>query len=67
LTEEARRAGNVLVGLVAAFLLAALVEGFVTGRPWSTWVRVGIGVVVFCAFWGWTIVYGVRERATTPS
>jgi uncharacterized membrane protein SpoIIM required for sporulation len=63
LTDEARNAGSVLVGLVAAFLLAALVEGFVTGRPWSTWVRVGIGATVFCAFWGWTIVYGLRERA----
>ena len=45
---------------IAAFLLAALVEGFVTGRPWSTWVRVGIGVAVFFLFWGWTIVLGLR-------
>ena len=60
LTEESRRAGNVLVGLVAAFLLAALVEGFVTGRPWSTPIRVGIGVVFFVVFWGLTIVYGLR-------
>lgn len=51
-----------LVGLIAAFLLAAVVEGFVTGRPWPTAVRVGIGVVVFAAFWGWTIAYGVRAR-----
>jgi uncharacterized membrane protein SpoIIM required for sporulation len=62
LTLESRRAGNVLVGLIAAFLLAALVEGFVTGRPWSTAVRVGIGVAVFSLFWGWTIVFGVRHR-----
>jgi uncharacterized membrane protein SpoIIM required for sporulation len=60
LSIESRRAGNVLVGLIAAFLLAALVEGFVTGRPWSTWVRVGIGVAVFFLFWGWTIVLGLR-------
>jgi uncharacterized membrane protein SpoIIM required for sporulation len=64
LTDESRRAGNVLVGLVAAFLLAALVEGFVTGRPWSTPIRLGIGIVVFLAFWGWTIAYGIRERRT---
>ena len=62
LTDESRRAGNVLVGLVAAFLLAALVEGFVTGRPWSTPLRIGIGFVVFAAFWAWTIVYGLRHR-----
>jgi uncharacterized membrane protein SpoIIM required for sporulation len=60
LTAEARRAGNVLIGLVVAFLLAALVEGFVTGRPWPTWLRVGIGVVVFAVFWGWTIVFARR-------
>ncbi len=60
LAIESRRAGNVLVGLIAAFLLAALVEGFVTGRPWSTWTRVGIGVAVFFLFWGWTIVLGLR-------
>jgi uncharacterized membrane protein SpoIIM required for sporulation len=60
LTKEAHRAGNVVIGLVAAFLLAALVEGFVTGRPWSTAVRVGIGIAVFVLFWGWTIVFGVR-------
>jgi uncharacterized membrane protein SpoIIM required for sporulation len=60
--DEARRAGSVLVGLVVAFLLAALVEGFVTGRPWSTWVRVGIGVAVFTLFWGWTIVYAIRAH-----
>lgn len=62
ITDEARRAGSVLVGLVVAFLMAAVVEGFVTGRPWPTSLRVGIGVVVFSAFWGWTIVYAVRLR-----
>jgi uncharacterized membrane protein SpoIIM required for sporulation len=66
LTEEARRAGNVLVGLVVAFLLAAMVEGFVTGRPWPTWLRVGIGVAVFSAFWGWTIVYARRSADDAP-
>ena len=62
LTDEARRSGSVLVGLVVAFLLAATVEGFVTGRPWPTSVRVGIGISVFTLFWGWTIVYAVRLR-----
>jgi uncharacterized membrane protein SpoIIM required for sporulation len=62
LASEARRAGNVLIGLVAAFLLAAAVEGFVTGRPWPTMVRVGIGVAVFLGFWGLTIAYAWRTR-----
>lgn len=65
LADESRRAGNVLVGLVAAFLLAAVVEGFVTGRPWPTVARVGIGIAVFGAFWGWTIVYGLRAGDDT--
>lgn len=62
LVDEARRMGAVLVGLVLAFMLAALVEGFVTGRPWPTSVRVGIGVAVFVGFWGSTIVAIRRIR-----
>jgi uncharacterized membrane protein SpoIIM required for sporulation len=62
LTEEARRAGSVLIGLIIAFLLAALVEGFVTGRPWPTSLRIGIGVLVFVLFWGWTIRFALRAR-----
>lgn len=65
LTQEARRAGNVLVGLVVAFLLAAMVEGFVTGKPWPTSVRVGIGVTVFVAFWGLTIVFALRQQGAS--
>ncbi|MCU1396081.1 MAG: hypothetical protein JWM34_4509 [Ilumatobacteraceae bacterium] len=60
LAEEGRRAGTVLMGLVVAFLLAAMIEGFVTGQPWPTIVRVGIGVTAFVAFWGWTIAFGVQ-------
>ena len=62
LVDEARRMGSVLVGLVVAFLLAAVVEGFVTGRPWPTSLRVGIGVMVFLLFWGWTFVAIQRLR-----
>jgi uncharacterized membrane protein SpoIIM required for sporulation len=61
--HEARRSGSVLVGLIAAFMLAAIVEGFVTGRPWPTWLRIGIGVFVFVLFWGWTITFAWRARA----
>jgi uncharacterized membrane protein SpoIIM required for sporulation len=61
--DEARRSGSVLVGLIAAFMLAAVVEGFVTGKPWPTWVRIGIGVFVFVLFWGWTIAFAWRARA----
>jgi uncharacterized membrane protein SpoIIM required for sporulation len=62
LAEQGRRAGTVLMGLVVAFLLAAMIEGFVTGRPWPTSVRLGIGVTAFFGYWGWTIAFGVHEH-----
>ncbi len=58
--EEGRRAGTVLMGLVVAFLLAAMVEAFVTGQPWPTAVRIGIGATAFVLFWGWTMAFGIR-------
>ncbi len=61
--HDGRSVGNVVIGLVLAFLVAGLIEGFVTGQPWPTSIRVGIGVLAFVAFWGWTIVYG-RQAAT---
>ena len=60
LVDESRRMGSVLIGLVVAFLLAAVVEGFVTGRPWPTALRIGIGGGVFTLFWGWTILAATR-------
>lgn len=60
LTDDGRYVGNVLIGLVLAMFIAGLIEGFVTGRPWPTSVRVGIGVLAFAAFWGWPIVNGRR-------
>lgn len=62
LAEEGRRAGTVLMGLVVAFLIAAMIEGFVTGQPWPTAIRVGIGVAAFLLFWGWTIAFGWEQR-----
>jgi uncharacterized membrane protein YczE len=57
--------GAVLLGLVVAFLLAALVEAYVTGRPWPTSARVGIGVIVFTVFWGWVIHFALAQVAAT--
>ena len=62
LGEEGRRAGTVLMGLVVAFLMAATIEGFVTGQPWPTAVRLGIGIAGFTLFWGWTIAFGISQR-----
>jgi uncharacterized membrane protein SpoIIM required for sporulation len=54
LRREASRAVVVVTGLVVVFGLAALIEGFVTGSPLPTWLRVGVGVAaeaVFLAYW----------------
>jgi hypothetical protein len=54
----------VLLGLIVAFLMAATVEGFVTGRPWPTALRIAIGVFAFALFWGPTVWLGRRAAAT---
>jgi len=58
LSAIGRDTGNVVIGLVLAFAVAGLIEGFVTGQPWPTSLRVGIGAAAFFAFWGWTLVHG---------
>ena len=63
LSEQGRDVGNVVIGLVIAFAVAGLIEGFVTGRPWPTSIRVGIGVIAFVGFWGWTLIHGRHADA----
>jgi uncharacterized membrane protein SpoIIM required for sporulation len=62
LGEEARRAGVIALGLCLAFIVAGLIEGFVTGRGLPTAVRVGIGVVAEAVFVAWIVIQG---RAAT--
>lgn len=50
LVEEGRRAMVIVLGLVAVFGVAGIVEGFVTGSTLPTWARVGIGVLVEVLF-----------------
>jgi len=63
LAEEGRRAVVVVLGLVLAFAVAGSIEGFVTGRPWPTAVRVGIGVVAEAAFLAYVAVLGRAAAA----
>ena len=49
-------------GLMLAFAVAGLIEGFVTGRGVPTGLRVGIGVAAEVAFITWIVVQG---RAAT--
>ena len=63
LAAEGRRAVVIVLGLVAAFLVAGTIEGFVTGRPWPTWLRVGIGVLAEAGFLTYVVVLGRRAAA----
>jgi uncharacterized membrane protein SpoIIM required for sporulation len=63
LAEEGRRSVVVVLGLIVAFLVAGLIEGFVTGRPWPTGLRVGVGVAAEAAFLGYVVSQGRRAAA----
>lgn len=58
LAESGKRSVVVVVGLVLAFLVAGVIEGFVTGTDLPTVVRVGIGVVALVVFVIWVLAYG---------
>lgn len=60
--QEARQCVVIALGLVLAFLVAGLIEGFVTGRGVATPLRVAIGVAAWGAFVAWVVVQG---RAAT--
>ena len=63
LADEGRRSVVIVLGLVAAFLVAGLIEGFVTGQPWPTALRVGLGAVVWAAFVLYVVVQGRAAAA----
>lgn len=57
LAEEATAAVVVVLGVVPAFILAAMIEGFVTGTSVSHAIQLAIGILVASAYWcflfGW--------------
>ena len=55
---EARRAIVIVFGLVPVFGVAGFIEGFVTGQPWPTYFRVGLGVLVEIAFITYIVTLG---------
>ncbi|HEY8526833.1 MAG TPA: stage II sporulation protein M [Acidimicrobiales bacterium] len=61
--EEARRAVVIALGLVLAFVVAGLIEGFITGRGVPTALRVGVGVVAEALFVMWVVVQGPAATA----
>ena len=62
-TEEGRRAVVIVLGLVATFLVAGIIEGFVTGSSLPTAARVGVGVVVELAFLAYVVAQGRAAEA----
>ncbi len=63
LAEEGRRSVVIVIGLVGVFLIAGLLEGFVTAAPWPTWARVGTGALVWLGFLGWVSATGRAAAA----
>ncbi len=63
LRVQASRAITVVTGLIVVFGVAALIEGFVTGAPLPTWLRVGIGVVAEATFLAYWILAGRAAAA----
>lgn len=57
----ARRSLRVVVGLVLAFLVAGLVEAWVTPSGLSTPARIGIGATAWAAFVAWIGLLGPRS------
>lgn len=58
LAEEGRRSVVLVLGTVLAFVVAGLIEGFVTPAPVPTALRVGVGVVVEVVFVAWLVGRG---------
>jgi len=58
LVQEGRRSAAVVLGLVLALGVAAMVEGFITGRGVATPVRVTIGLLAGTLFWAYVLVQG---------
>lgn len=58
LAEEGRRSVALVLGTMLAFVVAGLIEGFVTPAPVPTVVRVAVGVAVWLLFVAWVVGRG---------
>jgi uncharacterized membrane protein SpoIIM required for sporulation len=63
LTEEGRRAVVIVLGLMATFVAAGLIEGFVTGSGLPAGVRVAIGIAAWLVFVVYVYVQGRAAAA----
>jgi hypothetical protein len=58
LREEGQRAVTIVLGLIGVFLLAALVEAFVTPSRLAVPLRLAIGTVVWASALTWLVACG---------
>ena len=58
LAEEGRRSIVIVLGLMLCFIVAGIIEGFVTPSDLPVPVRVGIGAVVWVGFVFWIVTNG---------
>ncbi len=58
LADEGRRSVVIIIGLMLAFIVAGLIEGFVTPSPLSTVARIAIGAVAEAAFLIYVVAMG---------
>lgn len=58
LADEGRRAVVIVLGLMLCFVVAGIIEGFVTPSDLPTPMRVGIGVLVEASFLFWMVSRG---------
>ena len=63
LAQEAQKAASIIIGLVIVFVIAGLIEGFVTPSPLDTWARISIGTAAFAAFWAYVFALGPAAAA----
>src|SRR6266545_4547490 len=62
LQEEAAESVVVVIGVIPAFVVAALIEGFVTGTALPDAVEIGIGVAASVGYLLWLVTSGRRGR-----
>lgn len=62
-TDAARRSVVVVLGLMLAFIMAGIIEGFVTPSALPTAARVGVGAAVELAFVAYVVSFGRRAAA----
>jgi uncharacterized membrane protein SpoIIM required for sporulation len=60
LAAEGRAVAGMVLGLACLFLVAGVIEAFVTPSGLPTWARIGVGVVAEAAFLAYVFVLGRR-------